>query len=415
MGQNNNNLDPAVAVILVCLNAKTTEEIAAVLQRMPWQPAEARFDAYISAERRPSLPPQMNAASLRIAFVDFDADPEAAAESTRHLKQIFQNNITVVAVAEHLDPEFLLSAMRAGCSEFLQQPVAPLALSKMMMGFSEGTAAKATQRTPGTILSFFGAKGGVGTTTVAVHFATYLVQCCGKRTLLIDNHSELGHVCVYLGLDGSHFTFQEVLQNVSRLDSELLKGYVARHSSGLEVLSSPELNESNGSINPASMMQTLDFLRGEYDFVIVDSSMSMSDENLAIMESSSEFYMVAAPDVASLRDCARYLESIKQPGDYDAKLKVVINRHSSSTPISIDQIEAAISHPVAFKLPNSVSELEQTTNLGQVLPPKGKSDFGKQMVRWVSSVAGPVVKQAEAPAAKKAPLFRWMQPNQIAN
>jgi pilus assembly protein CpaE len=296
----------------------------------------------------------------------------------------------------------------------VQQPVIPLVLTKILSGINDGIASKKQVRVPGTILSFFGAKGGVGTTTLAVHFATYLVQCCGKRTLLIDNRSELGHVCVYLGLDGSHFTFQEVLQNVSRLDSELLKGYVARHSSGLEVLSSPELGGGASNVNPASMTQTLDFLRGEYDFVVVDSAMSMKEDTLSIMENSSESYLVAAPDVASLRDCARYLEAIHQLADFN-KPKVVINRHSGTMPISIEQIETAIEHPVDFKLPNSVADLEPLTNLGQTLPPKGKSDFSRQMVRWVTSVAGPAVKQTATPSAPKPSLFRWMQPKQITN
>jgi pilus assembly protein CpaE len=414
MGQTDNTLVPVVAVIHVCLDAKTSEEITSVLQRMPWQPAEARFDAYISSERRPSLPPQMNAANLRMAFVDFDTDPDAAAESTRHLKQIFQNNITVIAVAQRLDPEFLLTAMRAGCSEFLQRPVVLLSLTKIISHIGEQGVAKKQIPMPGTILSFFGAKGGVGTTTIAVHFASYLVECCGKRTLLIDNRFELGHVCTYLGLDGSHFTFQEVLQNVSRLDSELLKGYVAKHSSGLDVLSSPELGGNAPSVSSASMTQTLDFLRGEYDFVVVDSSMSMSEENIAIIESSSESYMVAAPDVASLRDLARYLEAMKHVGDTRANLKVVINHYSGGTHIGIEQIETAIAHSVAFKLPGS-AELEQTSNLGQTLQPRGKSDFAKQMVRWVTSVAGPAVKPAPSQPGKKLPLFRWMQPNEIAH
>ena len=75
----------------------------------------------------------------------------------------------------------------------------------------QNSVASARTAPLGSVLSFFGAKGGVGSTTLAVHLAMYLVQCHQKRVLLIDNHPELGHVCVYLGLDGSRFHFNEVV------------------------------------------------------------------------------------------------------------------------------------------------------------------------------------------------------------
>jgi pilus assembly protein CpaE len=408
MAPHSNNAAPNVAVINICTGTNCADAIESVLQTTRWQVTAAHFDAHISTERRPSIPPQMKAADLRIAFVDFDADPGAAAESTRHLKVIFNNAITVIAVAKERNPEFLLSAMRAGCSEFLQKPIESEKLTEILNQLGSTLSGAEQHRELGAILSFFGAKGGVGTTTIAVHLAMYLVQCHGKKTLLIDNHAELGHACVYLGLDGSHFNFREVIQNVSRLDSELLRGYVAKHKTGLEVLSSPEICSVAVDINAAALAQTLEFLRGEYDYIIIDSPIGLDDANLAIVESSSEAYLVAAPEIASLRDLARYLEAFQQIEEADSKVKVVLNRFPSSSALSLEQIESAISRSVSIKLPNSQSELQQAANLGQTLIPNGKSDFGKQIVRWAAGLAGPSVKTA-TPKGKRTPFFSWMQ------
>jgi pilus assembly protein CpaE len=415
MASHSNNTTPTVAVINICLGRACAEAINSFLQTTRWQVTAGNFDAYISTDRRPSIPPQMKAADLRIAFIDFDSDASSAVESTKHLKQIFHNAITVIAIAKDRDPEFLLMAMRAGCSEFLQKPISVEVLSEILTRVGNTIAVVEQSREPGTILSFFGAKGGVGTTTIAVHLAMYLVQCHGKKTLLIDNHAELGHVCVYLGLDGSHFNFQEVIQNVNRLDSELLRGYVAKHASGLEVLSSPETCAASNSINPMSMAQTLEFLRGEYDFVIVDSAIGLEDASLAIVDSSAETYLVAAPEIASLRDLARYLEAFQQIDEAGKKLKVVLNRFPSSSAVSLQQIESAIGRSVAIKLPNSQSELQQAANLGQTLSPNGKSDFGKQVVRWAGGLAGPSIKKAPVEKNRKAPFFSWMQADGIAH
>ena len=87
--------------------------------------------------------------------------------------------------------------------------------------------------TPGTIVSLMGVKGGVGTTSIAVQLAATISKVYGKRTLLVDAHPELGHACIYLGLDAERSHFANVVQNVNRLDSELLRGFVVRHALGL--------------------------------------------------------------------------------------------------------------------------------------------------------------------------------------
>jgi pilus assembly protein CpaE len=400
-------MEQTTAVIHVCVGPELAQSLDNLVQSVRWQISSASFDAYISAERRPSISPQMRSAELRIAFVNFDASPEQAAESARHLKQIFQGDITVVAVGQLRDPDLLLTAMRAGCSEFLQQPVAAEIVLETLRRLETSMDTARIQPKPiGQILSFFGSKGGVGTTTVAVHLAMYLAQCQRKRVLLIDNHPELGHVCVYLGLDGTHFHFQEVVRNVSRLDSELLRGYIARHSSGLDVLSSPEICGGLRLTDAGAIAQTLEFLRGEYDFVLIDSAMQLDDAAGVVIEASEQVYLVTTPEVGPMRDLARYLDALGQVDGVTDKLRIVLNRHPSPSAVTLEQVEAALGRSVAMKLPNSYTELVHTENLGQPLAPHSKSEFAAQVLRWSTSLAGPA---APVPSlkAKKSLFGPW--------
>jgi len=415
MPSQSNPGSPTVAVIHVCVSAAAAETIQDVMRNMRWEFSAAHFGTYISADRRPSISPQMKAADLRIAFVDYDVDAEGAAESTRHLQQIFRNAIVVIAVGMSRDPDLLLMAMRSGCNEFLQKPVASESLIGILQRLATPPDTASQDRERGSVLSFSGAKGGVGTTTVAVHLAMYLVQCHNKKTLLIDNHAELGHVCLYLGLDGSHFHFQEVLSNVSRLDSDLLRGYVAKHSSGLEVLSSPESYGVTRSADPESMRQTLEFLRGEYDFVIVDSAIGLDNATMAILEAASQAYVVATPEIAALRDLSRCLDAFKYIEGLPEKLRVVLNRYSYSSAVSLEQIETAIGQPISMRLPNNHLELQRAENLGQTLPPGSKLEFANQIVHWVSGLTGQTFAKKTQTAVKKPNFFSWNQVDEIAH
>ena len=94
---------------------------------------------------------------------------------------------------------------------------------------------------------------------------------------------------MYLGIDGSRNHFDEVVRSVNRLDSELLRGFIAKHPIGLDVLSSPDICGGMKPNEPEAITRTLEFLRAEYDFVIVDCATSMDESNLAVIEASAAY------------------------------------------------------------------------------------------------------------------------------
>ena len=391
-----------VAVITVCVDPVVSEEILQAVESTRWAVTSASFETYISALRRPYFGPQLNAAKSAIAIVDFDRDPDQAVESTKYLQSLFVGRITVIALAESHDQELLLRAMRGGCTEFLHKPFQPVQLTETLNRLNELFISSAgPSATTGSVLTFLGAKGGVGTTTIAVHMAMYLVQSHKKRTLLIDHHPELGHACVYLGIDGSRYNYQEVVRNVNRLDSELLKGYIAKHPSGLEVLSSPDICGSLKFGDANAVATTLEFLRSEYDYVIVDCPTAMDDTTLAVIDVSSSVYVVATPEIGAIRDLARYVDHLSQIEGATAKMQVVVNRVSSRYAVNVEHIEKAIRVPVAIQLPNSYAALVRSANLGEPISLKGKSEFTTQFMKWANTVVGSTANEAETTTAAK--------------
>jgi len=408
------NLDSGIfsaAVITVCVAPDTAERIVQAVEKMPWLVTASNFEAYISAARRPYIGPQLKAASACIAIVDFDHHPEEAVETTKYLQQLFPGKVTVIALAQSREPELLLLAMRGGCTEFLHKPLKMEAFHEVLRRLERQWTSTSSRPTPaGSVLSFFGAKGGVGTTTLAVHLAMYLVQCHGKRTLLIDNHSELGHVSVYLGLDGSRFHFNEVVRNVNRLDSELLQGFVAKHPSGLDVLTSPDIAGQTNTLDADAVSRTLEFLKTEYDFVVLDCATALDDNALAVIDISTRVYLVATPEIGAIRDLSRYVDNLMQIDYTTEKMHVVINRFSSRYAVSVEQIEKAIRLPIAIRLPNSYTELVRSVNLGEPVSPKIKSEFAAQIIKWSNTLvtAAPAATQSLLQQKKSSFVAMWM-------
>ena len=397
----------SATVITVCVDAEISEQILRAVNQMPWLITSSSFEAYVSANRRPYFGAQVKASNVCIAVVDFDQDPEQAVETTKYLHQMFPGKINVIALAGSRDPELLLRSMRAGCSEFLSKPFSHAEISGVLDRLQQSWTNSSARNAPvGTVVSFFGAKGGVGTTTLAVHLAMYLVYSHQKRVLLIDNHPELGHVCVYLGIDGNRCQFHEVVRNVNRLDSDLLQASIAKHPSGLHILASPDTCGSSKYMDSEAVGKTLEFLRSEYDYVIVDCPTALNEVSLAVIDASSKVFLVATPEIGAIRDLSRYVDNLMQIEYTTEKMNVVINRFSSRFAVSVEQIEKAIRLPVSIKLPSSYLDLVRAVNLGEPISPTHKSEFAVQIAKWASTLVGSTV--VATPARKeKSFLAMW--------
>lgn len=378
-----------VALITVCVDPEDAYQISQSVESMPWAVASSSFDAYITAIRRPYFTASISAAKACVAVVDFDLNVAQAIESTKYIQQVFAGRVTVIALAESRDPAILLQAMRAGCSEFLAKPYQSAEFDQTLQRLQQTWSSTAEGSGPGgKILTFLGVKGGVGTTTLAVHLAMNLVQVQGKRTLLIDHHPELGHVCVYLGLDGQRCSYQEVVRSVTRLDTELLRGIVGKHSSGLDVLSSPDSFGGIPSLDADVVSRTLKLLKTEYDYIILDCPNGLDETTMAVVDASNTVYLIATPEIGAIRDLSRYVEHLTQNNSTTEKLQVVINRESSRYAVNVEHIEKAIRQPVAIRLPNSYADLVRSANLGEPISLKTKSDFNVEFLNWSNTLVG---------------------------
>ena len=299
--------------------------------------------------------------------------------------------------------------MRAGCTEFIHKTSSAEDLLQVFERLErQRTTTTVRSSSAGSVVSFFGAKGGVGSTTLAVHLAMYLVEVHQKKTLLIDNHPELGHVCVYLGIDGARYNFHELVKNVGRLDSDLLNGFTAKHSSGLEVLSSPDSCGGMRAMDADSITKLLEFLRSEYDYVILDCATALDETNLAVIDSSTQVYLVATPEIGAIRDLSRYVDNLMQIEYTTEKMHVVINRFSSRYAVNVEHIEKAIHLPVAIKLPNSYTELVRSVNLGEPISPQRKTEFSTQFLKWTATLVGATAPVMVAPAPKSKSFFGFL-------
>jgi pilus assembly protein CpaE len=390
-----------VALLTVGLEQDDVYRIREAASDKPWTILPADFENYFSAVKRPHLQSETLGCGAAIAVIDLDGDADAALETAEFLLQVFSHKIAMIGLSTSMQSELLLRAMRAGCCEVLSKPLDPShlasALSRLEQRWSNTLA---RPQKSGKILSFFGAKGGVGTTTLAVHLAIYLASVCKKKVILIDSHAQLGHVCLYLGLDGNRYHFDELIRNVNRLDQDLLRGFTAKHGSGVDVLSSPDVLSDRQTPSTSSIRQTLEFLSVAYDFVLLDCELPFDEITFTAVSLSTYAYLVTGPELTSIRDLSRCVDRLIQHDQPTEKLQVVINRYSPRQALSIEQIEKAVRLPVSITIGNHYRDLTQFITMGEPVAPDQKSEFASQVLRWATSLCG-TREAASLPAPRK--------------
>jgi len=396
------------AVFSVCADSSVVVAATAAAAQVPGSVFAGEFSDYITPDKRPQFSSFLNDVPSCVALIDCDKDPELAVVTAARLREIFLKRISLVAVGADMDASLLLRAMRAGCAEYLAKPVQQGEVFDALRRFQEERPSDApAEKGVGRVIVLVGSKGGVGTTTLAVHLATHLVRLRGKKALLIDHKPQLGHVALFLGLKDTHYHFDELLLNSDRLDPELLGRFVVRHMSGLDIIASPEIAQATHKSSRDELERVIGFLREQYEYILLDSAWTHHDAGLMLLDQADAIYLISTPDVAALRDLARLVEALRL-NDRD-KLHLVINRSTADDSIKGDQIEKAVRFPITVAIPNNYFEVLAAINAGEPVPPQRRSDFNSKLAQWTSQIVtgdAPVVAEPVKKKGKGLGLWR---------
>ncbi|MDR1989049.1 MAG: AAA family ATPase [Acidobacteriaceae bacterium] len=305
----------------------------------------------------------------------------------------------VVIVASALDPELLLEAMRAGVNELVAEPITQTDLARAVnrvLGQHAGFEA-------GKIYGFVGAKGGVGTTTVAVNVAMLFARLNqSSRTLLIDMYEAGGDTGVFLSADPK-FSISDVADNTHRLDDTYLNSVVIQLGSGLDLLGSADRSFPH-ALDPAKIRAVLDFVARAYRFVILDLP-RFDAAVLDALDQATTIFIVANQELATVKDGARMATTLRQRFGKD-KVKIVLSRADRQADIGPNDVERTIGAEVVHSFPSDYRTALQAINKGRPLVSDTTSELAHSYQKFVTKLAGHTL--ADRPTAPRGGFFNLL-------
>jgi pilus assembly protein CpaE len=304
----------------------------------------------------------------------------------------------VLLVADRLEPALLLEAMRVGVTEVV---TAPLVANDVEAAINRLAVQRSARTDSGTALAFVGAKGGVGTTTLAVNVAATLARLVPGSTLLIDLHVSNGDAAVFLGAE-PRFSIVDALENTHRLDEAFFRNLIVKTKAAVDLLASSE-RMTTGPLDVRRIRTLLEMAERHYRYVVLDVPRSDAAA-LDALEGVKQIVIVANQELATVRSASRMAATLRQRHGKD-KLTVVLSRPDRLAEIGHEDVERAVGVKVKHTVPSDYRRALEALNKGRPLALENLNELSGSLERLARSLAGLEKPAAPNKASKGFSLF----------
>lgn len=283
--------------------------------------------------------------------------PERSLQTIEALLDILPET-PIIAYAREEQVDVVRQAMLAGARDFLQIPAEVDRLVDSIRSVLESEERKRLRLSgqakgigpKGLVVAVFGAKGGVGKTTIATNLGLALATSLGQSVVIIDGDNSFGDVAAMLDLRPDR-SVVEFIRDIDRVDRSNVTEYLARHSSGLWVLPAPRESLLWRGVSPDAFRKVIDLVSRRFDIVLVDTAAILSDLSLAILDEANMVLWVTSTDFSSINNSLLGLEALEQMSYPDARIRLLLNVNSSDDGVRPAKIESVLKRRFFWSIP----------------------------------------------------------------
>ena len=352
---------PRIAVHAFCERPQTAATIQSTSE--DWRMARTNLKVYMGG-----LPAAIeyyrNESTPSLVIFESALRGPALFEQLAQLASNCDADTKVVMIGAVNDIKLYRELMEQGLSEYLVPPFHPLTLIRSMSDLY----ADPDKPFIGRVVAFFGAKGGVGSSTLAHNVAWGLATKMGQETALVDMDSSWGTTGLDFNYDSSQ-GLEEALADPERMDETLLDRIMIRHTEKLSILPAAATLGSTEQIPAESYEVLVNGIRGLSPLTILDMPHIWTDWSSAILKGADEIVIAVTPDLANLRNAKNLIEFLKSARPNDADPLLIINKTGvpKTAEIPIKDFAAAVGIQPALVLGYEPVIYTEASNDGKML------------------------------------------------
>ncbi|MBU0461121.1 MAG: AAA family ATPase [Nanoarchaeota archaeon] len=229
------------------------------------------------------------------------------------------------------------------------------------------------------VIGVIAIKGGVGKTTTVANLGAILANNFMKKVLVVDANFSAPNLGLHLGIVKPESTVHDVL--AEKVD---IRKAIIQHEFGFDVLPASLVPKK---INPYKLRNRLEKVKGDYDYILLDSSPTLNEEILSTMIASDELVVVTTPDYPTLSTTMHAVSVAKKKKTPIAGL--ILNKvRNKRFELRLEDIENATGVPILAVLPDDIKVLESLSNTMPVALQTPKGDATVEYKKLAAALAG---------------------------
>jgi len=237
------------------------------------------------------------------------------------LAEVCDPGTKLMVIGHANDIAFYRELMDRKVSEYMLAPVAPLPfISAIASIYGEAGKGKL-----GQVLAFVGAKGGVGSSTIAHNVSWTIARRFSSNVVLADMDLPFGTASLDFDKDASQ-GIADAIQDSARLDDVLLDRLLTKCGDHLSLLSAPAMLERPFDFQEGTFEPLIEVAQASVPYLVLDVPHVWSSWTRRTLIAADEIVITAEPDLAGLRNARNLFGVLRQARPNDPAPRLVLNR-----------------------------------------------------------------------------------------
>lgn len=329
----------------------------------------------------------------QLVIVEEDADDAAMMTRLEQLAEVCEPGTRVVVIGNLNDITLYRTLLSQGVSEYLLRPVTAGQITAAIAAIFEDPNAAAR----GKLVAVWGARGGVGASTLAQNLAWCIGHALDEEVIYVDLDVCFGTSSMAFNVDGKQ-TVTDCLADPERLDQTLMERFLVNYDDCLSVLASNGDPRTAIPVDVEALDKLLDLVGRMAPVVVADLPHMWVPWTEHLLSIADELIVVSTADLVCLRDTNTLLEALAGKRREGTEIRLVLNRFEAArrTQLAPKDFEETLNMVPALLMPYEPQLFGQAGNNGRMLGDENKAHKAVELLKgFALQVAG------KTPTAKK--------------
>lgn len=281
-------------------------------------------------------------------------------QATKRIRRLPKGrHIPIIFLSALGEKESKIKGLRIGGDDYITKPVSTGELLARIE-----VRLRRVAPVLGHLITVFGSKTSVGTTTLTINLALALHSIAQKKVLLVDWQRPLGDIALFLGLPTEHI-LEYLLPHVHELNQQAFTAALREYLPDVWVLPGATDPASVSQMNQEALSNVLDMALTKADYVFVDGGSFFSWEAPPLITEEGGINLcVLTPEPASVERAAKAVGTVNV---MDYRFWLLLNRYNMPGSIPRKQIESRLGIPLEGSVPDEGDQVTCALNEGRPL------------------------------------------------